>query len=139
MHCPKAGRPGRGGELDNRSDLGLIRSIDTVGDCTATPPWESFWGSTQVELNRQRWRTNLELAVAIVDHIEHFYNAAWRTARSAHSRRTNWKPFICPKPRPRCLKEWSTEWGQLLSERTTGFEPATLTLAMLWQASCLLS
>jgi transposase InsO family protein len=36
---------------------------------------ESFWGSMQVELlNRQRWQTNVELAAAIADYIEHFYN-----------------------------------------------------------------
>ena len=33
----------------------------------------------QIELfNRQRWRTNLELAIAIADYIEHFYNPARR-------------------------------------------------------------
>jgi putative transposase len=36
---------------------------------------ESFWGSMQIELlNRQKWRTNLELAIATADYIEHFYN-----------------------------------------------------------------
>jgi len=40
---------------------------------------ESFWGSMQVELlDRQRWRTNLELAVAIADYIENFYNPSRR-------------------------------------------------------------
>ncbi len=29
----------------------------------------------QIELlNRQKWRTNLELAVAMADYIDHFYN-----------------------------------------------------------------
>lgn len=33
----------------------------------------------QIELlNRQRWRTNLELAVAMADYIEHFYNSDGR-------------------------------------------------------------
>ena len=37
---------------------------------------ESFWGSMQIELlNRQKWRTNLELAIAMADNIEHFYNS----------------------------------------------------------------
>ena len=40
---------------------------------------ESFWGSMQIELlNRQQWRTNIELAVAIADYVEHFYNSARR-------------------------------------------------------------
>jgi len=29
-------------------------------------------------LNRQRWRTNLQPTVGIADHIESFYNTAWR-------------------------------------------------------------
>jgi hypothetical protein len=29
-------------------------------------------------LNRQRWRTNLELAIAMADYMEHFYNTARR-------------------------------------------------------------
>jgi putative transposase len=33
----------------------------------------------QVELlNRHPWRTNLELAIAIADYIEHFYNSSRR-------------------------------------------------------------
>jgi transposase InsO family protein len=37
---------------------------------------ESFWGSMQIELlNRQSGRTKMELALAIADYIEHFYNS----------------------------------------------------------------
>ncbi len=55
-----------------------------AGATPMTAPMESFWGSMQVELlNRQRWRTNLELAVAIADYIEHFDNPTRR-----HSLRT---------------------------------------------------
>ena len=33
----------------------------------------------QIELlNRQKWRTNLELAIAMADYIEHFYHPARR-------------------------------------------------------------
>jgi putative transposase len=40
---------------------------------------ESFWGSMQVELlNRQHWRTHLQLAASIADYIENFYNVASR-------------------------------------------------------------
>ena len=64
---------------ENVRRLGLISSMGTVGDCYDNAPMESFWGSMQIELlNRQRWRTNLELAVAIADYIEHFYNPARR-------------------------------------------------------------
>ena len=49
------------------------------GDCYDNAPTESFWGSMQIELlNRQKWRTKLELAIAIADYIEHFYNPARR-------------------------------------------------------------
>jgi putative transposase len=29
-------------------------------------------------LNRKRWRTNVELAIAMADYIEYFYNSARR-------------------------------------------------------------
>jgi putative transposase len=60
---------------ENVRRLGLISSMGTVGDCYDNAPMESFWGSMQIELlNRQKWRTNLELAIAMADYIEHFYN-----------------------------------------------------------------
>ena len=40
---------------------------------------ESFWGRLQVEvLNRQRWKTRIELATAIHDYIELFHNTRRR-------------------------------------------------------------
>jgi transposase InsO family protein len=64
---------------ENVRRLGLVSSMGTVGDCYDNAPMESFWGSLQVELlNRRRWRTIVELAVAIADYIEHFYNPARR-------------------------------------------------------------
>ena len=64
---------------ENVRRLGLISSMGTVGDCFDNAPMESFWGSMQIELlNRQRWRTNLQLAVGIADYIENFYNVARR-------------------------------------------------------------
>jgi putative transposase len=60
---------------ENVRRLGLITSMGTVGDCEDNAPMESFWGSMQIELlNRQKWRTNLELAIAMADYIVHFYN-----------------------------------------------------------------
>ena len=53
--------------------------MGTVGDCYDNAPMESFWGSMQVELlNRQKWRTNLELAVAMAEWINPFYNCQRR-------------------------------------------------------------
>jgi putative transposase len=40
---------------------------------------EAFWARMQVELlNRQRWKTRIELATAIHDYIEHFHNTRRR-------------------------------------------------------------
>ena len=60
---------------ENVRRLGLLSSMGTVGDCYDNAPMESFWGSMQIELlNRQSWRTKMELALAMADYIEHFYN-----------------------------------------------------------------
>jgi transposase InsO family protein len=54
---------------------GLLGSMGTVGDCYDNAPMESFWGSMQIELlNRKKWRTKIELSIAIAEWIEHFYN-----------------------------------------------------------------
>jgi putative transposase len=53
---------------------GLI-SMGTIGDCYDNAPMESFWGTMQIELlNRKKWRTKIELSIAIAEWIEHFYN-----------------------------------------------------------------
>jgi putative transposase len=53
----------------------LLGSMGTVGDCYDNAPMESFWGSMQIELlNRKRWMTYVELATAMADYIENFYN-----------------------------------------------------------------
>ncbi len=99
---------------ENVRRLGLISSMGSVGDCYDNAPMESFWGSMQIELlNREKWRTKLELAIAIADYIEHFYNTARGTARWAISPRTNSTSYTRPPSTgPLCHKKWSTEWGQ---------------------------
>ncbi|MHB1970235.1 MAG: transposase, partial [Acidimicrobiales bacterium] len=63
---------------ENVRRLGLVGSMGTVGDCYDAP-LESFWGSVQIELfNRQRWTTFVELASALADYFENFYNRARR-------------------------------------------------------------
>ena len=43
---------------------------------------ESFWSSMQIELlNRKKWRTRLDLANAIFDYIEIFYNRQRRHSK----------------------------------------------------------
>jgi putative transposase len=54
---------------------GLVPSMGSVGDCFDNAVVESFWARMQVELlNRQRWRTRLELANAIFEYLEIFHN-----------------------------------------------------------------
>ena len=53
----------------------LVGSMGTIGDCYDNAPMESFWGSMQIELlNRKKWRTKIELSIAMAEWIEHFYN-----------------------------------------------------------------
>jgi transposase InsO family protein len=56
-------------------DAGLLPSFGTVGDGLDNAMMESFWSSMQIELlDRQKWRTRIELANAMFDYIEVFYN-----------------------------------------------------------------
>ena len=61
--------------------------------------------------------------------IEHFYNSERRHSALGYLTPNEFEDLLQPKPRSYCHKAWSTKWGQGLLERTTGFEPATLTLA----------
>ena len=54
---------------------GLLPSFGTVGDGLDNAMMESFWSSMQIELlNRKKWKTRVELANAIFEYIEVFYN-----------------------------------------------------------------
>jgi putative transposase len=86
--------------------LGLLSSIGTVGDCYDCAPMESFWGSMQIEpLNRQKGRTKMELALAMAEYIEHFYNSNRRHSALGylHPERirrftpTTTQQALCPK------------------------------------------
>jgi putative transposase len=56
-------------------DSGLLPSMGTVGDCYDNAMIESFWSRMQVELlDRQRWKTRVELANAIFEYLEVFHN-----------------------------------------------------------------
>lgn len=54
---------------------GLALSMGRMGDAFENAMMESFWARMQTELlNRQRWRTRLELANAIFEYLEIFHN-----------------------------------------------------------------
>ena len=65
---------------------GLMPSLGTIGDCFDNSMMESFWSSLQIEpLNRKKWRTRLDLANAIFDYIEMFYNRQCCRSKLAYS------------------------------------------------------
>jgi putative transposase len=54
---------------------GILGSMGTIGDCFDNSMAESFFGTLQLELlDRRRWETRKELANAVFDYIEGFYN-----------------------------------------------------------------
>lgn len=54
---------------------GLLASMGTVGDCYDNAMMESFWGTLQLEvLDQKPWKTRDELANAIFEWIECWYN-----------------------------------------------------------------
>jgi putative transposase len=60
-------------------DAGLAHSLGTIGDAFDNAVVESFWGRMQTELlDRQKWKTRIELSTAIFDWIEVFYNRTRR-------------------------------------------------------------
>jgi transposase InsO family protein len=60
---------------DKVRQAGLMPSFGSVGDVFDNAMMESFWSTLQIELlDRQRWKTRLELSNAIFEYIEVFYN-----------------------------------------------------------------
>jgi transposase InsO family protein len=58
---------------------GLAPSMGTVGDAYDNVVIESFWGRLQTELlNRQKWRTRIELSAARFEYREIFHNRTRR-------------------------------------------------------------
>jgi putative transposase len=54
---------------------GLLPSMGTIGDCSDNSMMESFWGTLQLEvLDTRTWETRAELANAIFEWIECWYN-----------------------------------------------------------------
>ncbi len=56
-------------------DAGLLASMGTIGDCYDNAMMESFWGTMQLELlDSKQWKTRDELANAVFEWIECWYN-----------------------------------------------------------------
>lgn len=57
------------------TDAGLVGSMGSIGDCYDNSMVESFWGTMQLELlDSKTWATRAELANAIFEWIECWYN-----------------------------------------------------------------
>jgi len=66
---------------------GLMPSMGSIGDCYDSAMIGSFWGRMQTELlDRQRWRTRLELAKAIFESSRSSTTAGAGTPPSGCSR-----------------------------------------------------
>ena len=63
-------------------NAGLLASMGTVGDCFDNAMIESFWGTMQLELlDSKTWKTRSQLATAIFEWIECWYNPKRRHSR----------------------------------------------------------
>jgi len=64
---------------ENIRRWGMLASFGTAGDCFDNAAMESFWARLQVQLlNTRKWSTTLELAAAMADYIDNFYNVERR-------------------------------------------------------------
>jgi putative transposase len=60
-------------------DAGLVGSMGSIGDCYDNSLVEPFWGTMQLELLDSRtWKTRAELANAMFEWIECWYNPTRR-------------------------------------------------------------
>jgi transposase InsO family protein len=78
---------------------GLLPSFGTVGDGLDNPMMKSFWSSMQIDLlNRKKWRTRIELANAIFEYIEVFYDRRRRHAALSYGTPNEYD--LAPTPQP---------------------------------------
>ncbi len=104
--------------------------MGTVGDCYDNAPMKSFWGSVQVELlNRQRRRTNLELAVAIADYIEHFYNPARRHSALGYLTPSEFEDLQSPQPQATLSQDVAHQMGHRPTGGADGIRTRDLLVA----------
>jgi len=80
-------------------EAGLLPSFGTVGDGLDNAMMESFWSSMQIELlNRQKWRTRIDLANAIFEYIEVFYNRQRRHSSIDYAKPNEYDLARTPQP-----------------------------------------
>jgi putative transposase len=81
IHSDQGVQLGSWAFTDRAKASGLVPSMGSVGDCFDNSMIEAFWSRMQVELlDRQSWRTRIELANAIFEYLE-----IWHNRRRRHS------------------------------------------------------
>lgn len=82
-------------------DAGLLPSMGTIGDCYDNSMMESFWGTLQLEvLDTKSWETRSELANAIFEWIECWYNSTRRHSSLGMLSPINYEAHHVPHPAP---------------------------------------
>ncbi len=82
-------------------DAGLLPSMGTIGDCYDNSMMESFWGTLQLEvLDRHAWETRDELANAIFEWIECWYNPIRRHSSLGMLSPAQFEAAHHPRPSP---------------------------------------
>jgi putative transposase len=68
-------RPSDGAVEGRKEAASRVPAMGPIGDCYDNAAIESFWSRMQVELlDRERWKTRVELANAIFEYLEIFQN-----------------------------------------------------------------
>ena len=98
------------------ADLAL--SMGRVGDAFDNAMMEAFWARLQTELlNRQRWRTRLELANAIFEYLEVFHNRRRRPSSSECLHQLNMTASMLTASPPELSRAQSITKGPDQSDR----------------------
>jgi len=81
--------------------VGILPSMGSIGDCYDNSMMESFWGTLQLEvLNTKTWKTRDELANAIFEWIECWYNPERRHSRIGMLSPTEFEARNAERPSP---------------------------------------
>ncbi len=57
---------------------GVLGAMGSIGDCYDNSLAESFFGTLQLELDEHRWASRRQLALAVFEWIEAWYNPSRR-------------------------------------------------------------
>lgn len=95
---------------------GLLGSMGSVGDCYDNAMMESFWGTLQLEiLDQKAWKTREELANAIFEWIECWYNPTRRHSSIGMHSPVTFEQLHTPGPRQSRQVMPSRASGRVLS------------------------